>query len=138
MIDYNLVVDTAKDAGFIKEGEKYLFCVPDPKDGRRSGSFVEVLTYKYDILLVVNENELRLYDVDKKTGELLGTVRVFKKENLRKIVVSWFLSWNLYFRTKEPDYYDNITLNPRFGKFTQKELLKDMVQFIKLNYKKNK
>lgn len=133
-IDYQITLDKAKAQSLIKEGDKFLFCTLNPKEVGRSGSFVETYYHPYDILFVVNKNEVRLIDVDQKTGELVGIHRVIERADIRNFAASWFFGWGIFIRTYNSDDYDNFTLFKKFGKLDQSAMLKEMIEFIKQEY----
>ena len=78
--DYQTTLDKAKELGLITQDDKYVFCTVSPKDGKNMGIMQEVIYYKYDILFVINQNEVKLIDIDQKTGTLVGTHRVISRE----------------------------------------------------------
>jgi len=133
-IDYTQTIQKAKELGLLDINDKYVLCEIEPKEGRNMGVAQELFIYKYNILFAINHNEVKLIDVDKKTGELVGSKRVFQRDNIRDIVPSWLFSWNVYFRTYKPDNVDNFKFHSKFGGFNQKEAVKDIVAYIKNDY----
>ncbi len=132
--DYSATIAAAKDLELIKDGDKYLFVTIQPKPGQNLGVAQEFLIYNYDVLLVVNKEEVKIIDVDKKTGELVGSSRIITKEEIKDLVASWFFGWAVCLHTFNKEDYYWFDLYKNFGKFYQADMLKDMVEFIKQEY----
>ena len=99
-INYQQTVDKAKEMNLITETDKYVFCTVRPKDGRNMGIMQEVIYYKYDILFVINQNEVKLIDVDKKTGTLVGSYKIISRENIIDLNDYWsLLSRDFYIKS---------------------------------------
>ena len=133
--DYQATIDKAKEMNLITENDKYVFCTVRPKEGRRSGSFVEIIHYKYDILFVINHNEVKLIDVDKKAGTLIGSYRIISRENIIDLNDYWcFLSRDFYIKAKNPDYRENFAVYNKFYGFNQKDMFNEVRTFITQQY----
>ncbi len=81
IIDYNYTFKKLKEIGMIKEGDKYAVCYFQP-ESRSNGVVTTTITSKVDYVMVANDEEVKLLNIDKKTGEFLEDGIVFKKENL--------------------------------------------------------
>ena len=113
----------------------YVFCTVRPKDGRNMGIMKEVIYYKYDILFVINKDEVKLIDVDQKTGELVGCLRIISRENIVDLNDYWsLLSRDFYIKAKNPDYRENFAVYSKFYGFNQKEMFIKVREFIKQEY----
>ena len=132
--NYAETIHSAKDLELIKDGDKYLFVTIQPKPGQNLGVAQEFLIYNYDVLLVVNKEEVKIIDVDKKTGDLVGSKRIITRDNITALVASWFLGWALCLHTQNKDDYYWFDLYKKFGNFYQADMRKDMVEFIKQEY----
>ena len=134
-INYQQTVDKAKEMNLITETDKYVFCTVRPKDGRNMGIMQEVIYYKYDILFVINQNEVKLIDIDQKTGTLVGSYRIISRENIIDLNDYWsLLSRDFYIKAKNPDYRENFAVYSKFYGFNQKEMFNEVRTFIKQQY----
>lgn len=134
-INYQNTLNTAKDQALIQEGDKYVFCTIRPKEGKRSGSFVEIIYYKYNILLVVNKDEVKLIDIDQKTGELVGSYKIINRDNIIEFNDFWcFFSRDFYLEAQNPYYRENFAVTKKFNGYDQKEMFNEIRNFIKQEY----
>ena len=133
--NYQDTLNKAKEQGLIQEGDKYVFCTVRPKEGNRSGSFVEVIYYNYFVLFVVNKNEVKLIDIDQKTGELVGSYKIIKRENIIELNDFWcFLSRDFYLNAQNPNYRENFAVTKKFKGYDQNEMYNEIRSFIKQEY----
>ncbi|MBE7075003.1 MAG: hypothetical protein E7376_03400 [Clostridiales bacterium] len=133
--DYQATLQKAKELNLITQDDKYVFCTVRPKDGKYMGVMQEVIYYKYDILFVINENEVKLIDIDQKTGSLVGSHKIISRENIIDLNDYWcFLSRDFYIKAKNPDYRENFAVCNKFYGFNQKEMLNEVRTFIQQKY----
>lgn len=135
-INYQETLNKAKELNLISEIDSYLFCTVRPKDGKNYGVYKEVLYYKYDILFVINKNEVKLIDIDQKTGEIVGSNKVFSKENIIKLKDYWSLLSRDFYLNAKPDFRENFAVYKKFYGFNQKEMFNKVREIIKTEYSK--
>ena len=84
------------------------------------GAAIAAAKAKYYIISA-NQNEIRVFDLNKKTGEYLGTFFVINKSEIQKAVFSGlFGSFNFSFKSNSVNF--KYQANNRFG-INQKEQL---------------
>ena len=138
-VNYQETLEKAKEAGFITPEDKYVFCSVAPKEGKRSGSFVEMIYYKYNILFVINPKEVKLIDIDQKTGSIVGTHNTISRENINELSDHWyFFSRDFYLEAQNSNYRENLLVPGKFKGFKQKELLLEVRNLIKQEFKNEK
>lgn len=76
-IDYKKTIDGLKESGLIKEGDKYAVCL-----FRTENNGVTTVTSNVDYILSANDEEIKLFNIHKKTGEYLDSFAVFKKQDI--------------------------------------------------------
>lgn len=80
-IDYRKTIDSLKEEGLIESGDKYAVCLFQT-ESESNGVTTTYITSKVDCIMTANADELKLIEIDKKTGEYLGNCLVFKKSDL--------------------------------------------------------
>lgn len=76
-IDYQKTIDGLKEKGLIKDGDKYAVCL-----FRTENYGNTMVTSNVDYILSANDEEIKLFDLHKKTGEYLGSFVFFKKADV--------------------------------------------------------
>ena len=134
--DYQKTIDVLTEKGYIDPGDKYAFCNYVPKSEYRGT--VTVTTYsKVDYFVVANDEEIKILDIDKKTGEFLGTgVKVNKEKanwvNAYKGIFGgrYFGVWAEYM----DDYREDYSIPKKFHGFVQEDKRLELYDFIKDTY----
>ena len=80
-IDYQKTIDELKENGLIKSDDKCAFCLFQA-ESESNGVTSTILTSKTDYIMAANIDEINLFDIDKKTGEYLGSFLTFKKDDV--------------------------------------------------------
>lgn len=80
-IDYSKTFADLKERGLIGDDDKYAVCLVVP-ESTSNGVIQTVTTSKIDYIMSVNSEELKLFDIDKNTGEYLGSYISFRKADL--------------------------------------------------------
>lgn len=80
-IDYQNTINTLKENGIIQDGDKYAVCLFKP-ESENNGVTSTIITSKFDYIMVANDDEIKLCDIDKKTGEFLERYVSFKKDDV--------------------------------------------------------
>ena len=80
-IDYKPTIEELKEYGLINPGDKYAVCLFQT-ESESNGVTTTMITSTVDYIMVANENEVKLLDIDKKTGQYLDSFVVFEKANL--------------------------------------------------------
>lgn len=80
-IDYQKTINTLKEKGLIQDEDKYAFCL-FRTESENNGVTTKVITSNVNYLMIANHDEIKLLDIDKKTGNYLDNYLVFKKENI--------------------------------------------------------
>lgn len=84
-------------------------------------------------VVAVNDNRIRIFDVDKKTGEYLETMAEFTRDNLKKVRAASFLTRDLLIKGIEGDAH--FTVANKFNGFEQKEAVEEAFALLKRSYK---
>lgn len=80
-IDYSKTIDGLKESGLIQNGDKCAVALFKPET-TSNGITSTTITSKVDYVMSANDSEIRLFDIDKKTGEYLDSYLIFKKETM--------------------------------------------------------
>ena len=80
-INYQKTIDTLKEAGLIQPDDLYAVCL-FYTESESNGVTTTYITAKTDYIMVANQTEIKLLDIDKKTGAYLDNFLSFKKEDL--------------------------------------------------------
>lgn len=80
-IDYQKTFDVLLESKEIEEGDKYAVCLFRP-ESHYYGVMTTTTTSNFDYIMSANDNEVKLFEIDKKTGEYLNSKMVFKKSDL--------------------------------------------------------
>lgn len=80
-IDYQKTFADLKEKELIQNNDKYAVCLFQP-ESEDNGVTRTVITAKTDFVMSVNDEELKLFEIDKKTGEYLDDFLLFKKSDL--------------------------------------------------------
>ncbi len=143
-IDYQKTIDELKGNNEICDGEKYAVCMFKP-ESESNGVTTTVITSKVDYIMIANDNEVRLLEIDKKTGEFLDDFLVFEKENLvfEKGNKNWIYASKGLFGGRyidiradfmENDFHHMYRLPNKINGFEQKEAVTELYDFIKSVY----
>lgn len=135
-VNYEETLNIAKEKGLILEGDKYCFCYIRPRDVFEKGVSWTIIS-KVDALFVVNDNEIKIYHLDQKTGQLLGSADIFKREEIEFLWASTFIVYDIQLNAlKTRNYSQGFDPSKKFRGFNQDLLRKDVINFIKENYVK--
>lgn len=80
-LDYQKTILSLKESGMIHENDKYALCL-FRTESESNGVTTTMITSKVDYLMIANHDEIKLLEIDKKTGEYLDHCFIFKKENM--------------------------------------------------------
>lgn len=80
-IDYSKTVQELKEKEIIQANDKYAFCL-FRTESETNGVTTATITSKVDYLMIANHDEIKLLEIDKKTGVYLNHLVVFPKENM--------------------------------------------------------
>ena len=105
--------------GFIKPDDLVVACMDSTAAASYWGGAIAASNAgRY--ILAANASGVTLFDVDKKTGQYLGTCIVLNKMNILKARVSGFLgSWTLFVKTTAHTY--KLQSRSTFSGYPQKE-----------------
>ncbi|MDE5562793.1 MAG: hypothetical protein K2J01_04530 [Clostridiales bacterium] len=81
-IDYQKTIDELKESGLIKPNDKYAVCYFHAETVNY-GVMSKVITSTVDYIIAANADELKLFAIHKKTGEYIGEMLTFKKDEIR-------------------------------------------------------
>lgn len=81
-IDYLKTLDCLKENELIKPDDLCAVCL-FKVEIENMGVVSKVISSKVDYILAANTDELKLFDIDKKTGEYLGSFITFKKDDVK-------------------------------------------------------
>lgn len=139
-IDYDKTIEGLKESGLIAEGDKYAVCVFQPEDNVTTTTVSLV-----DYLITANDDEIKLFDLNQKTGEYLGHCAAFKKADIvyskklkeRKFIyASKGLFGGMYIAiTFMPENFAHTYIIPKkYGGYEQAERRADLFGFVKSVY----
>ena len=77
-IDYQKTIDELKEHGLIKPNDKYAVCLFKVENNVNT-----ITTSTVDYIIAANADELKLFAIHQKTGEYLGDMLTFKKDDIR-------------------------------------------------------
>ena len=81
-IDYQKTIDCLKENGLIKPDDQCAFCL-FKNESESNGVVTTIISSKVDYIMAANADEIKLFDIDKKTGEYLGSFLTFKKDDVK-------------------------------------------------------
>lgn len=81
-IDYQRTIDGLKEHGLIKPNDKYAVCYFNAETVNY-GVVSKVITSTVDYIIAANVDELKLFAIHKETGEYIGEMLTFKKDDIR-------------------------------------------------------
>lgn len=91
---FDVTIQNLKGAGLIYDGDIVLVCREAPSQfayfGGAIGGAIAAANAKA-FILCANEREIRLFDIDKKTGEYFGTFALINRGEIKKATASTFL-----------------------------------------------
>ena len=143
-IDYQKTINELKENNEICDGEKYAVCL-FRTESESNGVTTTMITSKVDYIMVANDDNVRLLEIDKKTGEFLDSFFVFEKENLvfEKKNKNWIYASKGLFGGRyidiRADYMENnfhhmYCLPNKINGYEQKENVVELYDFIKSIY----
>lgn len=142
-IDYQKTFDSLKAQGIIADGDKYAVCVFQPET-KNYGVVSQTITSKVDYVMTVNDEELKLFDIDKQTGEYLDSYIAFKKSDLtygklkerRFIWASKGLFGGMYISVHfvPEDFVHGYILPKKLHGFAQLEARAELYNYVKTVY----
>jgi len=120
---YYVTVNNLVNYGLVKQGDIVVACMDSTASGAFFGGAIGAAIASSNAsryIMAVNEKGVSLFDVDKKTGNYLGTCSEFKKEEILKASVGGlFGSFNIILKTASGSYKFQ-TKNKFYG-YLQKE-----------------
>ncbi len=143
-IDYTKIIEELKNAGLISSSDKYAVACFKPESST-NGITTMITTAKVDYILTANDKEIKLFDIDKKTGSYLGESTVFKKEDIvytkkRKERRFIYASKTLFrkcvigIRFIADDFNHDYLLPKKMHGFEQKQAVTELYDFVKEFY----
>lgn len=81
-IDYQQTIDGLKENGLIAPNDKCAVCLFEEEE-KSNGIITTVISSKVDYIMAANVDEIKLFDIDKKTGEYLDSFLTFKKDDVK-------------------------------------------------------
>lgn len=134
-INYQETINEAKELGLILQDDKYVLCSVRPREDKFYVTYTEVIYYKFDLIFVINPNEVKLIDVDKKTGKLIGSYKIYPREDIIDLNDYWsFFSRDFYIKAKNPEFRENLIVCKKFHGFDQKDILLDVRNIVTQKY----
>lgn len=79
--DYLKTIESLKNSELIAPGDKCAVCL-FKTESESNGVTTTMITSEVDYVMAANNDEVKLFDIDKKTGQYLNNCCIFKKENL--------------------------------------------------------
>lgn len=80
-IDYQKTIDGLKEAGLISDGDFCAVCLFQA-ESESNGVTSTVTVSTVDYIMSANDEQLKLFEIDKKTGAYLDSYLVFNKADL--------------------------------------------------------
>jgi len=101
----DIVISELKEQGLLTDDDKYAFCKFYDKINVMDTAVAAtgLFTFRWstvDYLLAANENQLKIFNIDKKTGEYMGEHIVLEKDQIDKLVCKKYALINVTKRTK--------------------------------------
>ena len=81
-IDYQKTTDGLKENGLILPDDKCAVCLFQ-NETESNGVTSTVISSKVDYIMAANADEIKLFDIDKKSGEYLDSFLTFKKDDVK-------------------------------------------------------
>ncbi|MBD5584024.1 MAG: hypothetical protein HDQ88_03000 [Clostridia bacterium] len=79
--DYQKTIDGLKEEGLIQDGDKYAVAL-FKTESQSNGVTSTMITSTVDYIMVANDDAIKLFEIDKKTGEYLGNFISLEKESI--------------------------------------------------------
>lgn len=143
-IDYTKTIEELKANGLIESGDKYAVAFFKPESSS-NGITTTVTTSKFDYILTANEKEIKLFDIEKKTGKYLDSYLVFSKDDIvytkkRKERRFIYASKTLFrkcvigIRFISEDFNHDYVLPKKMHGYEQKQAVIELYNFVKEVY----
>lgn len=137
-IDYEPTFAKLRERKLAGEGDVLIVCAEAPSAATAfwGGAIGAALTSsgRGHAVLAINENSIRIFDVDKATGEYLETMAEYNRDNLKKVSFSTVLSHEIMLKGTEGNAH--FTVAKKFNGFEQKEAMQAAFDILKASYKK--
>jgi len=134
--DYSKTIEVLKEKEHIKTGDKFAFCNYVPKT-EYLGTITRTTYSKVDYIIIANDEEIKILDIDKKTGEFLGTGVKFPKEKADFIHASKGLFGGRYIAVRADyadKYREDYSIPKKFRGYAQLEARLELYDYIKEVY----
>lgn len=133
---FEQTISELKAAALIKETDIAVVCTDTPSPmasifGAIGAAIAASKTQAY--ILSANENEIKLFDIDRKTCRYNNSFSLFTRENIKKLSVAGLGGKNLVI--KSTDGTTTLTLPYKFRGEAQKPEVLRLAEFLKKNYK---
>lgn len=140
---YEAVITSLREAGLIGSSDIAIVCIEAPSMAATfwGGAIgAAIAASKADLFIMsVNENEIRLFDVDKKTAQYLNTYISLPKADVISAEMAGALgSKIIYIKTTKSKKMLRYNTANTYSGHPQKENLIKLKEFFKANYSKKK
>ncbi|MDE7464617.1 MAG: hypothetical protein K2M48_06265 [Clostridiales bacterium] len=143
-IDYQKTIDALKENGLILPDDKCAVCL-FIVESKNYGLYTETITSKVDYIIAANADEIKLFDIDKKTGEYLESMLTFRKDDIqytkkrRERNFIWaskgiFGGRNIAIRFLSENFAHDYLIPKKYRGYEQLEARAELFEFIKSVY----
>lgn len=138
---YDETISLLKSKGLLTEADKYVFCRYDQPFNvldmlSAFGGVATVRWSNFDYILAADEERLKIFNINKKTGEFTGNYIFLEKKQINKIKVKKYLFKNIRIivRAKSIKFKSNYFTKNLFRGYEQTENKNAFVNLLQTNY----
>lgn len=136
-VNYNEPIQKLKEQGLITEADKYAFCRFYQKFNLSDflfalGGMTRTRWSTVDYLIVSDGNTLKVFHVDKKTGEIFKNYASLTKEQIDKLTVRGRYKINI--RASLIKMKLDVVSSPKFKKFDQANMQEALMGILKAKF----
>lgn len=137
-IDYGPTLATLRERGLVAADDVTIVCAEAPSAsamfwGGAIGAAISS-SGRGHAVVALNGDRIRIFDIDKSTGQYLETMAEFDRENLKKVKFSTVLTHEILLKSTEGDAH--FVVANKFNGFEQKDAVRDAFELLKNAYKK--
>jgi len=135
---YDKTISDLKNLGLIEQDDIAVACMDNITKsialfGAIGGAIAQSKASRY--IVVANKDSLRIFDVEKKTGNYLGTCSTFRADEIAEAFVKGSLgTFNVVLKTTSGNY--KYQTSNKFDKFLQKEEIGKLKAFFESSFGK--
>ena len=133
MINYQSTIDQLRTAKLIDPNDLVIACMQTPSSagmfwGGAIGAAIATANCSHYIMSFGN-HEIKLFDINKKTGEYLNTITIIEKCNITQLSAATFLQKVIKINCNLGKL--SYTTGVKFNGFYQKEAMLSIINYIK-------